>query len=78
MSPKPINDLSILIDEVFYPLLSNVANQRSWLEVSKNDVDAQFQELRNTIAEASSFHKCTHSFKINLLYVCLGEGLESN
>lgn len=55
MSPKPINDLSIMIDEVFYPLLSNVNNQRGWLEDSKNDVVAQFQELRNTIAEVSNY-----------------------
>lgn len=51
MSPKPIDDLSILVDEVFYPLLTNEQNQRGWPEVIKKDMEIQLQELRNTIAE---------------------------
>jgi dynein heavy chain len=51
MSSSPINDLSVLLDDVFYPILSNVNNQEEWPDVIKKDVDLQVQELRNVIAE---------------------------
>lgn len=72
MSPNPINDLSILVDEVFYPLLTNESNQRGWPEVIKKDMEIQFQELRNTIAEVSvimnSFHLLLLLFAIHINY----------
>ncbi|KAG5679915.1 hypothetical protein PVAND_009451 [Polypedilum vanderplanki] len=51
MSPNPINDLSVILDEIVYPILSNPLNQENWPEVIKKDVDSHVQELRNVIAE---------------------------
>lgn len=51
MSQRPMNDISILLDEVYYPILNNPANQDGWPEVIKKDVDLHIQDLRNTIAE---------------------------
>lgn len=51
MSPRPMNDISILLDEVYYPILNNSANQQGWPEVIKKDVDLHIQDLRNVIAE---------------------------
>jgi dynein heavy chain, axonemal len=50
-STTPVEDVSILLDDVFYPLLSNPANQSRWPDVIKKDIDSHFQELRNVIAE---------------------------
>lgn len=55
MSPRPMNDISILLDEVIYPILNNPVNQEGWPEVIKKDVDLHIQDLRNVIAEVSSF-----------------------
>lgn len=53
MSTRPINDLSILLDEIYYPILNNPGNQEGWPEVIKKDVDLHIQDLRNVIAEVS-------------------------
>jgi dynein heavy chain, axonemal len=52
-SSNPINDLSVLVDHVFYPMLSNPANQLGWPETIIKDVDFHIQELKNSIAEVS-------------------------
>lgn len=57
MSNRPIQDISILLDDVYYPILKNPKNQEGWPDVIKKDVDAHVQGLRNTIAEVS-FEKC--------------------
>jgi dynein heavy chain len=54
MSHSPIEDLSVILDEIIYPILSNPANQDNWPEVIKKDVDSHVQELRNVIAEVST------------------------
>lgn len=59
MSPHPMNDISILLDEVIYPILNNPVNQEGWPEVIKKDVDLHIQELRNVIAEVSFFELST-------------------
>jgi dynein heavy chain, axonemal len=51
MSARPMNDVSILLDEVYYPILSNPSNQEGWPDVIRKDVDLHIQDLRNTIAE---------------------------
>lgn len=51
MSSRPINDLSILVDEVFVPILSSPVNHKGWPGVVVQDVKAQLQTLRNSIAE---------------------------
>lgn len=57
MSARPINDISILLDDVYYPILNNPANQEGWPDVIKKDVDLHIQELRNVIAEVSILRK---------------------
>jgi dynein heavy chain, axonemal len=52
-SPNPINDLSILVDHVFYPMLSNPINRQGWPETIIKDMDFHIQELKNNIAEVS-------------------------
>ena len=56
MSSSPINDLSVVLDDIVYPILSNPKNMESWPEVIKKDVDLHVQELRNVIAEVSNLY----------------------
>ena len=49
-----MNDISILLDEVYYPILNNPANQEGWPEVIKKDIDLHIQDLRNIIAEVTN------------------------
>lgn len=51
MSAKPMHDISILLDDIFYPILNNPSNQTKWPEVIKKDIDLHIQDLRNAIAE---------------------------
>lgn len=51
MSHRPIEDLSILVDEFMLPVLTNPLNQDGWPEVVKKDVEYHIQEFRNVIAE---------------------------
>lgn len=51
MSGSPIDDVSVILDEVLYPMLSNPKNQVGWPDVIKKDIDSHIQELRNVIAE---------------------------
>lgn len=49
-----MNDISILLDEVYYPILNHPGNQEGWPDVIKKDIDSHVQELRNVIAEVKS------------------------
>ncbi|XP_038108194.1 dynein beta chain, ciliary isoform X2 [Culex quinquefasciatus] len=51
LSAGPIDDLAVIVDEVFYPIISNPRNQDGWPDVIKKDVDSHFQDLRNIITE---------------------------
>ena len=51
ISPRPVDDLAILVDNVFFPILSNPNNQVGWPVVITNDVTSHMQELRNIVAE---------------------------
>ena len=59
MSHRPMNDLSVLLDEVYYPILSNPANQEGWPDVIKKDLDLHIQDLRNVIAEVRKIKNCS-------------------
>lgn len=49
MSGKPIEDMSILVEGVFVPLLSNSANQTGWPKVVSQDVITHVRAFKNTI-----------------------------
>lgn len=51
LSSRPVNDVSILLDHVFNPILNNPENQSEWPETIKKDIDNHIQDLRNVIAE---------------------------
>ncbi|XP_058455827.1 dynein beta chain, ciliary-like isoform X2 [Malaya genurostris] len=51
LSANPIDDLATIVDEIFYPIISNPRNQDGWPDVIKKDVDSHFQDLRNIITE---------------------------
>ncbi|XP_020814498.1 dynein beta chain, ciliary-like, partial [Drosophila serrata] len=49
--PNPLANLSVLCDEVFFPLLNNKVNQTGWTSVIANDMKTESQEMRNGIAQ---------------------------
>lgn len=51
VSPNPLEDLDVLLNHVYLPLLKNPKNQEGWPEVIKKEVDHHVQELNNAIAE---------------------------
>lgn len=51
VSGLPVDDVSVILDDIFYPMLSNPCNQVGWPEVIMKDVDSHVQELRNVLAE---------------------------
>uniref|UniRef100_A0A182T979 Dynein heavy chain tail domain-containing protein n=1 Tax=Anopheles maculatus TaxID=74869 RepID=A0A182T979_9DIPT len=51
LTPNPIDDLSILVDEIFYPMINNPQNQEGWPTAIVKDIDNHVQELRNIISE---------------------------
>ena len=64
MSPRPMNDISILLDEIYYPILNNPANQEGWPDVIKKDVDLHIQDLRNAIAEVRIFKRSNEKSRL--------------
>lgn len=55
MSSRPMSDLSILLDNVYIPILNNVLNMENLPQVIKKDIDSKIQDLRNVIAEVGIF-----------------------
>lgn len=49
--PNPLANLSVLCDDVFFPLLNNEVNQFGWTQVIVNDMKTESQEMRNGIAQ---------------------------
>lgn len=49
MSPKPVDELAILIEEVFVPLLMNPKNQVGWPSVVCEDVASKIQNFNNIL-----------------------------
>lgn len=51
MSNTPINDMSVLLDHVYWPFIRNAINSGKWPEVIRKSVETHTQEFRNAIAE---------------------------
>ncbi|XP_030080192.1 dynein beta chain, ciliary [Drosophila hydei] len=49
--PNALANLSVLCDDVFFPLLNNAVNQEGWTRVIVNDMKTESQEMRNGIAQ---------------------------
>ncbi|XP_059622514.1 dynein beta chain, ciliary-like [Phlebotomus argentipes] len=50
-STRSIEDLAVLVEEIFFPLLSNQVNRIDWPEPIAKDVESHMQELRDVVAE---------------------------
>lgn len=55
MSNKPIEELAILVDEVFVPILLNPENQVGWPSVICEDVATQVQNFSNIMYQVIYF-----------------------
>lgn len=53
MSGKPIEDLSVLVEGVFVPLMSNPGNQVGWPKVVAQDVVSHVRSFKNTVDQVS-------------------------
>ncbi|XP_053593671.1 dynein beta chain, ciliary [Microplitis demolitor] len=51
MSPKPIDDLSVLVQEVYVPILTNPENSDDWPELLTNDVKKHIYDLQSSICQ---------------------------
>ncbi|XP_025160705.1 dynein beta chain, ciliary-like [Harpegnathos saltator] len=51
MAPKPIEELSVLIEEAYVPILSNPKNHRGWPRVVGEDVRKHVCDLRSVICQ---------------------------
>lgn len=69
MSPKPLIDMTVLLENIYYPLMHNPQNQATWPEIIKKDVELQVQELRNAISEV-----CFTSHKLPSIFLILDLG----
>ncbi|KAG8281332.1 hypothetical protein J6590_060968 [Homalodisca vitripennis] len=49
VSPKPLEDLAVLVEEVFVPVFCNPANHKGWPAVVVEDVKRHVIELKNTV-----------------------------
>lgn len=47
-----VEELAMLVEEVYYPLLTNKANQATWPEELRKDVEKKVQYLRDVVSEA--------------------------
>lgn len=69
MSTRPIEDLAILVDEIFFPILNNPKNQHGWPELIVEDVESHLQELRNTIAEVCIIYRISCHLMTLAIYI---------
>lgn len=53
MASKPIDELAVLVEGVFLPVLSNPANQIGWPKVVVDDVVAHIRNFKNTIGQVN-------------------------
>lgn len=53
MAGKPIEELSVLLDTVFLPILSNPGNQKGWPQVVADDVVAHVRSFKNAVEQVS-------------------------
>lgn len=55
MSPKPVDELAVLIEQVFVPLLTNPANQMGWPKVVADDVFKHVYAFKNNVYQVSTY-----------------------
>ncbi|XP_030371689.1 dynein beta chain, ciliary [Scaptodrosophila lebanonensis] len=72
--PNPLANLSVLCDDVFFPLLNNVKNQKGWTSVIVNDMKTESQEMRNGIAQMKGL---VINRTIFPLPICIDEVMEA-
>ncbi|XP_011314378.1 dynein beta chain, ciliary-like [Fopius arisanus] len=51
MSPKPIEDFAVLMEEVYTPMLTNSENQERWPLFLRKDVEKRVHDMKNSIYE---------------------------
>ncbi|XP_029037787.2 dynein beta chain, ciliary-like [Osmia bicornis bicornis] len=49
MAPNPIEELAVLVEDAYVPILSNPKNHVGWPEVVRKDVKKQVYNLRSLI-----------------------------
>ncbi|XP_054276549.1 dynein beta chain, ciliary [Macrosteles quadrilineatus] len=49
LATKPIEQLAVLVDEIFVPLLSNPSNHKNWPPVVAQDVSQHVHSLKSTV-----------------------------
>ncbi|XP_076257481.1 dynein beta chain, ciliary-like [Rhynchophorus ferrugineus] len=49
MSGRPIDDLAVLVEGIFVPLLSNTGNQTGWPKIVAEDVVSHVRTFKNTV-----------------------------
>lgn len=49
MSARPVDELAVLVEEAFCPLLTNAANQEGWPKVVKEDIALHVYSFRNNV-----------------------------
>ncbi|XP_028130568.2 dynein beta chain, ciliary-like [Diabrotica virgifera virgifera] len=57
MAGRPIEEMGILLDGVFVPVLSNVENQKGWPKVVANDVVSHVRSFKNTVEQVTGAMK---------------------
>lgn len=55
MGGKPIEELSVLMEGVFVPILSNPKNQQGWPKVVCEDVELHVRTFKNTVEQVRRF-----------------------
>lgn len=53
MAGKPIDELSVLLEGVFNPLLTFPGNQKSWPRVVAKDVMQHVQDFKNSVEQVN-------------------------
>lgn len=51
-STNAVEELAVLVEEIYYPLLNNKTNQQSWPEELRKDIEKKVQYLRDVVCEA--------------------------
>ncbi|XP_023292211.2 dynein beta chain, ciliary [Lucilia cuprina] len=72
--PNVLENLSVLCDDVIFPLLNNPVNQNGWTSVIVNDMKTESQDLRNGIAQMKGL---VMNRTILPLPICIDEVMES-
>jgi dynein heavy chain len=72
LAANPLDFLSVLLDEVYLPILSNTKNLESWPEVVATDVLRHFHQLNGAVYVISGKSKVkTRLYREKQCYRCL-------